>query len=117
MHTADRIMPDNTNALLTPSVSETLPLPRAGVVCQPVADGAVLLDTASEVYYGLNVVGREVWELLPPASDSLAALCAGLRRRHPEVADDVIREDVTELLADLARAGLVDGPVPAPCPR
>ena len=59
-------------------------LPVAGrqVVYKAVADGAVLLHTETEVYYGLNRVGARVWELL--------------------------RQDVTELFDELIGYGLLE---------
>jgi hypothetical protein len=103
-------MPDPSETSPIRPSSEILPLPRPGVICQPVPDGAVLLDTASEVYYGLNPVGREIWELLPPACGTMSSLCAELRRRYPEVSEEMLRGDVVELLDDLIRGGLAQRP-------
>jgi hypothetical protein len=103
-------MPNPSELSPNPLSTEALPRPRAGVVCQPVSDGAVLLDMESEIYYGLNPVGREIWALLPPACGTLTALCAELRRRYPDVSEDVLRADVTDLLDDLVQGGLVARP-------
>ncbi len=84
-----------------------LPAPSAAAVFQTVADGAVLLHTAHEVYYGLNAVGVEVWQLLPD-SDDLAGLCTQLGRHYPDVPPDQLRADVVELLDALRAAGLVE---------
>lgn len=91
-----------------------LPTARPAVLCQALPDGAVLLDPANEVYYGLNPVGARIWALLPPACGTLDELCAELAREHPEVPRDTLRQDVRELLDELAAAGLVTPPaVPA----
>ena len=84
-------------------------LPRANprVLFQRLPDGAVLLDTASEVYFGLNPVGARVWELLPPASRTLDDLCAALADEYPDAPAAVLRDDVAELLSQLAEHGLV----------
>ena len=85
---------------------DVLPGPRDAVVFQTVSDGAILLHTEEEVYYGLNAVAVRVWELLPDHRD-LGELCACLSADYPGVAPDQLRTDVTELLDALERAGLV----------
>lgn len=84
-----------------------LPLPHPKVVSQTVSDGGVLLNTEGEVYFGLNAVGMRVWQLLPPASGTLEELCASLGQVYPDVAPDQLRQDVIELLDQLAGQGLV----------
>lgn len=84
-----------------------LPTPHPDVVCMPVADGAVLLHTGQEIYFGLNTVGVHVWELLRPDVGDLDSLCAALGERYPDVAAAEIRTDVAELLDALERDGLV----------
>lgn len=70
------------------------------------SDGAILLSTEDEVYFGLNEVGAEIWQRL--AKDrSVDAICAELRVRYPEVEEERIRSDVEELLEELSREGLV----------
>src|SRR3989442_697690 len=86
-----------------------LPTPNRDVVYKRVMDGAVLLSTADEVYYGLNAVGALVWEQLPPTLSRLDELCASLARQYPEVTADTIKADVLELLDDLLAHGLVRG--------
>jgi hypothetical protein len=88
-----------------------LPTARPEVIYQTVEDGAVLLDTAAEIYFGLNPVGAAIWELLPPASQSLDELCAALERRYPDADPEQLRRDVEELLDDLESNGLVSRPV------
>lgn len=84
-----------------------LPQKSAHVVFQRVPDGAVLLSTRDEVYFGLDPVGALIWELLTPELDSLEALCGAIQERYPDASLDTIRADVTELLADMAEAGLL----------
>ena len=83
-----------------------LPGPRESVVFRTVSEGAILLHTEEEVYYGLNAVAVRVWELLPDHRD-LGELCARLSADYPDVAPDELRADVRELLDALERAGLV----------
>jgi hypothetical protein len=84
-----------------------LPLAAPDVVYKALPDGAVLFSSESEVYFGLNSVGARVWELLPPATATVAQLVAELGKEYPGVDADMIAADVTELLADLQRQGLV----------
>lgn len=84
-------------------------LPRANpaVICERVAEGAVLLHKEEEVYFGLNAVALQIWELLPPATGSLEELCGTLSLRYPEVDPAELRRDVLELLEELTVTGLV----------
>ena len=84
-----------------------LPVANPKVIYKALSDGAVLFSTEDEVYYGLNSVGARVWELLPPASSTLDELCATVAAQYPDVDVSVIRADVTELIADLAKHRLV----------
>ncbi len=87
--------------------STAIPTPRGGVVFRRVPDGAVLYAPDTEIYFGLNTVGAEVWELLPPTSSSLDALIATLASRHADANPAQIGQDVRELLDDLRAQGLV----------
>ena len=84
-----------------------LPKPHPSVLYQPVADGAVLLNPEQEIYFGLNSVGAQIWQLLPPHFTDLDQVCEDLGARFPEVESTEIRGDVEELLASLLAEGLV----------
>ncbi|MEZ5583862.1 MAG: PqqD family protein [Candidatus Competibacteraceae bacterium] len=84
-----------------------LPHRNPNVIFQKVSDGAVLLSTWDEVYYGLNSVGVQIWELLPPQLHTVDELCHALRLRYPNVDATTIRLDALELLNDLSKNGLV----------
>lgn len=84
-----------------------LPVPHPAVIFRTLPDGAVLLHTTSEVYYGLNLVGARVWELLPPLSNDLHDLCERLAREYPDADPAEIRADVVDLMQELREAGLV----------
>jgi hypothetical protein len=84
-----------------------LPFPDEAVIYKAVSDGGVLLHTATEVYFGLNRVGARVWELLPPASRTLDELCPKIIADYPDAAPESVRNDVAELLSELASQGLV----------
>lgn len=86
-----------------------LPRPHPGVLFQALPDGAVLLDTRSEVYFGLNPAGARIWQLLPPATHTLDALCAALAAHYPDADPGTLRADAEALLDALAGAGLTDG--------
>lgn len=84
-----------------------LPSPHPAVLFQTVTEGAILLHTEQEVYFGLNGVGVEVWQLLPPACTELEEVCGALAARYPDVPVEELRSDVTELLDTLVAQGLV----------
>ena len=75
-------------------------------VAAEVGDEVVILNLKDEVYYGLGSVGARIWELVQTP------------RRVSELRDRIVAEyevgtaraerDLLDLLADLARRGLVD---------
>jgi hypothetical protein len=93
-----------------------LPIRNPKVIFKALATGAVLYSTEEEVYFGLNPVGVRVWELLPPAHQTLDELCAVLTSEYPEVGPEVIRADVAELLDELLKLRLVQ-PAPSSAQR
>ena len=84
-----------------------LPSPHPAVVCKPVSEGAVLLHTETEVYYGLNGVGLRVWESLPPACQDFTEVYDTLQRFYPEVDRAQLVRDVAEILEALSTEGLI----------
>jgi hypothetical protein len=90
-----------------------LPTPNESVLYRSLSEGAVLFSLPDELYFGLNAVAAEVWEMLPPTHTTLDSLCAALAARHPDVPADELRRDVIELLDSLQSFGLL---VPAPEP-
>jgi hypothetical protein len=96
---------------------EVLPTRNPKIIFKALATGAVLYSPDEEVYFGLNPVGVRVWELLPPAQQRIDDLCRLLAAEYPDVGAEVIRADVTELLEDLTKLGLVLPPTPASAQR
>lgn len=84
-----------------------LPRPHPGVLFKTVSDGAVLLHVEEEIYFGLNDVGALIWQLLPPNCACLDDLCARLSQTYTDVASEVLRADVIELLDELKANQLV----------
>ncbi|HKK08593.1 MAG TPA: PqqD family protein [Gemmatimonadota bacterium] len=88
---------------------QTLPDVDEDVVFNALPDGAVLLSTREEVYFGLNRTGARIWELLAETS-TLDELCARLGEDFPDAPEEGLREDVVELLDRLASEGLIRVP-------
>ena len=76
------------------------------VLAQQLAGETVLLDLASENYFGLDAVGSRVWQLLNEGQDR-AALIDILLDEY-EVEREVLEKDVAELLERLSTAGLIE---------
>ena len=91
----------------SPEVRTALPHPNPAVVFCEVEEGAVLLSTTEEVYYGLNPVGARIWSLLTSPNQSLESLCAALAADYPEVDAEALQADVALVLDDLLRNQLV----------
>ena len=88
-----------------------LPNKNPDVVFRRVSEGAVLLSTTDEVYFGLNEVGAFIWEQLDAGLENTAALGDALAREYPDVDASTIEADMHELLDELLRVGLLsNGP-------
>ncbi len=80
--------------------------PSPEVLFQEVGGEAVLLDLASESYFGLNDVGTRIWQLLQEDGSDL-------RRVHQRMLEEYdveparLEADLLQHLAELAAAGLV----------
>ena len=72
---------------------------------QEVGGEAVLLDLASERYFGLDPVGTRIWTLLAD-DDHLQAICDTLCAEY-DAPQDRLQTDLLALVAQLADAGLV----------
>lgn len=84
-----------------------LPRPAESAIFRALPEGGVLFSTESEVYFGVNLVGARIWELLPPLTDSFGELIDTLRGEYSDVSVDVIRADATKFLEQLLKNGLV----------
>ncbi len=93
--------------------ASALPVPNPAVIFRSLAEGGVIFSTVDEVYFGLNAVGARVWELLPPATRTFGELIDKLADEYSDVAADVIRADVGELLGELEGHGLIVRPTGA----
>ena len=81
--------------------------PHASVIFQPVSEGAVLLHSETEIYFGLNQVGAAIWELIVDECESVDLMVEAIHKAYPDAEPDMIRADVQELLAELEAQGLL----------
>lgn len=75
------------------------------VLFQEVGGEAVLLDLASEQYFGLNAVGTRIWQLLEAPSglaDVHRILCSEFEADHARIEGDLLA-----LVGKLRDAGLI----------
>jgi hypothetical protein len=75
------------------------------VLFQEVSGETVLLDLASEQYFGLDGVGTRIWALLNEGAGADAVVDTLLAEYAVE--RETLAADVDELLARLAEAGLI----------
>jgi coenzyme PQQ synthesis protein D (PqqD) len=66
---------------------------------------AVLLETGSGRYYGLNEVGTRMWSLIHSHGE-IGAVCRALLAEY-DVPEDRLREDLGRFVETLAARGLV----------
>ena len=86
---------------LTRSVRPTL-----DVLVSQVGDELVLLDLATEQYFGLDSVGRTMWEQLTTAPSIADAVLALLTEY--EIDRDRLLHDIGQLLGELVSRNLVE---------
>lgn len=72
-----------------------------------VVDGeALLLDSSSGHYFSMNPLATEIWEQLHRKA-SIAQVVEAIAAKY-DVAEEVVRSDVSELVAELRAARLWD---------
>lgn len=89
-----------------------LPKPSESAIFRALPEGGVLFSTASEVYFGVNLVGARIWELLPPVTRSFDDLCVQLYAEYSDVGQETIRNDARRFIEQLLANGLVVGTPP-----
>lgn len=81
--------------------------PHASVIFQPVSEGAVLLHSETEIYFGLNQVGAAIWELIADDCESIDAMVEAIHKAYPDAGPEMVRADIEELLGELEAQGLL----------
>jgi len=76
------------------------------VVAQEVEGEAVILDLGSGRYFGLDVAGTRIWQLLGEGKSRETVLRAMLAEF--DVDEERLRRDLEALLAELLARGLVE---------
>jgi hypothetical protein len=79
--------------------------PSPTVLFQELEEEAVLLDLANEQYYGLDEVGTRIWQLFWQCHDVGQVMTQMLTEYN--VPEATLHQDLTQLIHDLADAGLV----------
>lgn len=68
---------------------------------------AIILDMPSGIYYGLNAVGKSIWQLIQEPR-SISEIVTSLRKDYPTVSPQTCEQDVIELLTDLQSHNLIE---------
>jgi len=89
---------------MPPTLADQVTISRE-VLFQQVEGEAVLLDLASETYFGLDEVGTRIWQLLQGHS-RLRTVFESLRDEY-DVEPERLEQDLLKLIGELADAGLV----------
>jgi coenzyme PQQ synthesis protein D (PqqD) len=85
---------------------ETVIARRPDPLTAPVDDELVMLDTRKSVYFGLDRIGRRIWDLLDQPRP-IGALCKTLEGEF-DVSPETCRDDVLAFVGQMAEAGLVE---------
>ena len=78
----------------------------AGAMDTPVDDELVIIHFDSNTYYGFDVIGRRIWELIE-GQRTVADLCATLCEEY-DVAPLRCESDVLSFLSELAQSKVVE---------
>lgn len=89
---------------MRPTLADTA-TPSPEVLVQEVSGESVLLDLASETYFGLDEVGTRIWQLLREHGSLRAVYDAMLGEYDVEPAR--LEDDLLDHVGQLADAGLV----------
>ena len=89
---------------MKPTLTDTV-TPSPEVLVQEVSGEAVLLDLASETYFGLDEVGARIWQLLREHNSLRAVYDTMLNEYDVEPAR--LEDDLLTHVAQLADAGLI----------
>ena len=100
-------MTRNDNQPSNAGEDEVLPMTNPQVVFCAVEDGAVLLSTADEVYFGLNEVGTRIWELIGEGRDTVRGILDAILGEYSVEPAEAERA-LLDLLAELAAKGLIE---------
>jgi len=92
---------------MAPSNGKPLPRPAPGAVFKRLPEGGVLFSSDSEVYFGVDLVGARIWEMLPPVTQTVEEMVDQLAAQYRDVAATQIRSDVDRFLDELLANGLV----------
>ena len=76
------------------------------VVSREVSGELVLMDLESGMYFGLNLVGGRIWQMLDKQAQPLAAICDAIEEEF-EAPRAAIESDVTSLAKDMMEQGLI----------
>ena len=76
------------------------------VLFQELEDEAILLNITSENYYGLDDVGLRIWQLLEEHGGETELVISQMQAEY-HVDEALLRDDITNLMAELSEAGLV----------
>lgn len=89
-------------------MSDPLPttlMPRPDLVCQELDGEIVILDMQQEQYFGLNVVGARMWQLMSAGKN--ADQIIETVKSEFDVTEEIVRTDLTALGNQLTDAGLL----------
>ena len=80
--------------------------PSPDVMLSTVDDGAVLLHLKRGIYFGLNPVGADIWEMLGKGLDS--DTCASQLVERYDIDKATAASDYQTLINELLEQGLID---------
>ena len=75
------------------------------IITSKMDDELLMMSMKNNAYYGLNSVGRDIWELLE-STQTLDSLCEALMKKY-SVSLELCHDNVTALINRLEEKGLV----------
>ncbi len=97
--------PNRSQRALDDLAPESVVMPAPGVLSADLGEGVAVLAPGTGIYYGLDDVGRRVWQLVEEVQ-TLGAIRDQMLAEY-EVAPERLDQDLTALLGELAAEGLI----------
>ena len=103
--TLSSVASERSHSVMTINDSSTI-VANGDLLCCDLSEGAVILDMASGVYYGLDAVGTFVWSLIqePRTMEQITAAVLEEYAVEPERC----RQDLRDLFSEMAERSLID---------
>lgn len=80
--------------------------PNKDILYAAAGDELMMMNTQAGKYFGLDPIGRRIWELLVLGTSDVHSICVALTDEY-DVPDEVCKTEVLRLLTEMSDEGLI----------